>query len=136
MSGEEQTIVVMSDQVIWRDNPTLQGGKLALLVDDPTLAGPVVMRFKIPANTKHQPHSHPHAEVVTVLSGKIGCGEGEKFDASAGRMGEPGTFAMVPANRPHFVWTENEEAVVQVQSSGRSVSNLSTHPTTRATNSR
>ena len=73
------------------------------------------MRFKIPANTKHQPHSHPHAEVVTVLSGKIGYGEGEKFDASVGRMGEPGTFAMVPANRPHFVWTESEDAVVQVQ---------------------
>lgn len=115
MSGEEKTIVVNSNQVAWRDNPTLQGGKMAVLAGDPTKAGPVVMRFKIPANTKHQPHLHPHAEVVTVLSGRIGYGEGEKFDASRGQMGEPGTFAMVPANQPHFVWTEDEDSVVQVQ---------------------
>ena len=113
--GEEETIVVNADQVIWRDNPTLEGGKLAVLAGDPTKAGPVVMRFKIPANTKHQPHSHPHAEVVTVLNGRIGYGEGEKFNASRGQVGEPGTFAMVPANQPHFVWTEDEDAVVQVQ---------------------
>lgn len=118
MSSEENTIVVMHDQVVWRDNPTLAGGKLALLAGDPAKKGPVVMRFKIPANTKHQPHWHPHSEVVTVLNGRIGYGEGDKFDSSKGQMGEPGTFAIVPANKRHFVWTENEDAVVQVQFDG------------------
>lgn len=113
-----KTIVLLHDQIIWRDNPTLAGGKLALLAGDPTQEGPVVMRFKLPANTKHQPHWHPHREIVTVLSGRIGYGEGEKFDPSKGQMGEPGTFAIVPANQPHFVWTESDEAVVQVQFDG------------------
>jgi len=118
MSSGEKTVVVMHDQVVWRDNPTLTGGKLAILAGVPTKEGPVVMRFKIPANTKHQPHWHPHAEVVTVLNGRIGYGEGETFDPSKGLIGEPGTFAMVPANQRHFVWTENEDAVVQVQFDG------------------
>ena len=87
MSDEEKTIVVMHDQVVWKDNPTLAGGKLALLSGYPTKDGPVVMRFKIPANTQHQPHWHPHAELVTVLNGRISYGEGEKFESLKGPDG-------------------------------------------------
>jgi hypothetical protein len=28
---------------------------------------------------------------------------------------EAGTFAVVPAKRSHYIWTEDEEAIVQVQ---------------------
>jgi len=75
----------------------------------------VAMRFKFPANRRQPPHSHPHAEIVTVLSGRVGYGEGELFDTSKGEIGKSGTFAVVPAKKVHFVWTEDEEAVVQVQ---------------------
>ena len=44
------------------------------------------------------------------MSPAIGYGEGERFDASKGQRQGPGTFARVPANQPHFVWTENEDA--------------------------
>jgi len=47
-------------------------------------------------------------------------GEGEKFDASNAEVGEVGTFAIVPANQAHFVWTGGEEAIVQLQFEGPS----------------
>jgi hypothetical protein len=30
-------------------------------------------------------------------------------------MVEPGTFAVVPAKRSHYIWTGDEEVIVQVQ---------------------
>ena len=113
--GDTQTIVVTPDQLNWIDNPTIQGGKIAVLTGDPTKAETVVMRVKFPANRRQPPHSHPHAEIVTLLSGSLGYGEGESFDTSKGQIGGAGTFAIVPANQAHFVWTENEEAIAQVQ---------------------
>jgi len=118
MSGgtaRTQTVVVRPDQLNWMVNPTIQGGEMAVLTGDPTKAETVVMRFKFPPNRQHAPHSHPHSEIVTVLRGRMGYGEGDKFDTSKGEISGAGTFAIVPANQAHFVWTENEEAVVQVQ---------------------
>jgi quercetin dioxygenase-like cupin family protein len=80
MSGarfaDAETIVVKPDQLTWMDNPTIQGGQMAILIGDLTKAETVVMRFKFPANRRQPPHSHPHAEIVTVLSGSVGYGEG------------------------------------------------------------
>ncbi len=50
-----------------------------------------------------------------MLSGRLGYGLGDAFDTSKGRMLEAGTFAVVPAKRAHYIWTDNEEAIVQVQ---------------------
>jgi quercetin dioxygenase-like cupin family protein len=48
---------------------------MVILTGDPTKAETVVMRFKFPANGRQRPHSHPHAEIVTMLSGSFGYGE-------------------------------------------------------------
>ncbi|WP_128919695.1 hypothetical protein [Bradyrhizobium nanningense] len=45
---------------------------------------------------------------------------GERFDASNPEIGKVGTFAIVPAGQAHFVWTLDEEAVVQLQFEGPS----------------
>ena len=53
MSGavvDSRTIVVKPDQLTWMDNPTIQGGQMAILTGDPARAETVVMRFKFPAN--------------------------------------------------------------------------------------
>jgi hypothetical protein len=68
------------------------------------------MRVKFPANCKHPPYSHPYREVATVISGRIGFAAGDTFDTSKGDIGGAGSLGVVPANRSHFVWTENEEA--------------------------
>ena len=89
-----------------------------MLHGDPTKAGTVVLRFKFPPNRQTPPHRHPYAEYTTVLSGKVYHGEGEKFDASNPEIGMVGTFAIVPAGQAHFVWTLDEEAIVQLQFEG------------------
>jgi quercetin dioxygenase-like cupin family protein len=107
---------VTPDALVWKDNPALpKGAQVAILVGDPTKAGEVVVqRVKLPANYQVPPHTHPYAETVTLLSGSVGFGMGEKFDAKAG-LSKPGTLFANPATHAHFVWTGNEEAIVQVQ---------------------
>src|SRR5260370_18201072 len=76
---------VKRDELIWKDNPALpKGAQVAILLGDPTKAEVIVQRVKFPANYQVPPHTHPYAEVVTVLSGSIGFGMGEKLDKGAG----------------------------------------------------
>jgi quercetin dioxygenase-like cupin family protein len=107
---------VMPDTMEWKDNPAIpKGGQVAILVGDPTKAGDVVvLRVKFPADYQIPPHTHPYAETVTVISGSIGYGMGEKLEKSS-EMGKAGAFFANPAKHPHYVWTGNEPAVVQVQ---------------------
>ena len=111
---------VHEDQLKWFDLPLVAGGKAAVLHGDPTKAGTVVLRFKFPPNRQTPPHRHPYAEYTTILSGKVYYGEGEKFDTSNPEIGKVGTFAVVPAGQAHFVWTLDEEAIVQLQFEGPS----------------
>jgi len=110
---------VKPNELTWKDNPALpKGAQFAVLVGDPTKAEMVVQRVKFPANYQVPPHTHPYAEVVTVISGSIGFGMGEKFDKTKGEMLEAGTLNVVPTKHAHFAWTGNEEVIVQVQFTG------------------
>jgi len=111
---------VHEDQLKWFDVPLVAGGRAAVLFGDPTKAGTVVLRFKFPPNRQTRPHRHPYAEYTTILSGKVYYGEGEQFDTSNPAIGKVGTFAIVPAGQAHFVWTMDEEAIVQLQFEGPS----------------
>jgi quercetin dioxygenase-like cupin family protein len=111
---------VHEDELTWFDVPLVAGGKAALLHGDPAKAGTVVLRFKFPPNRQTPPHRHPYVEYTTILSGKVCYGEGEKFDASNPAIGKAGTFAIVPAGQAHFLWTLDEEAIVQLQFEGPS----------------
>src|SRR5438445_12659412 len=73
---------VTPDALAWKDNPAFPKGiRIATLVGDPTKAGEVVvLRIKFPANSRIPPHTHPYAEVVTLISGTIWSSAGEKFE--------------------------------------------------------
>jgi quercetin dioxygenase-like cupin family protein len=107
---------VKPDELTWKDNPALpKGAQTAVLLGDPTKVGEVVVvRVKLPANYAVPPHTHPYAETVTLISGSVGIGMGEKFEKT-NEMAKPGTFYAQPAKHAHFVWTGNEEATLQVQ---------------------
>lgn len=53
-------------------------------------------------------------KVLTVISGSIGSTTGEKFEKK-GEMLKPGPLWVYPAKQPHYAWTGNEEAILQVQ---------------------
>ena len=109
--------LVKPDALTWKDNPSLpKGAQNAVLLGDPTKAGEVVVtRLKLPANYKVPPHTHPYAETVTVISGSVGFGMGEKFDATKGELVKAGALFAQPAKHAHYVWTGKEGAIIQVQ---------------------
>src|SRR6059036_2438724 len=115
--AQDAVTMVKPDALTWKDNPNIpKGGQVAVLVGDPTKAGEVVVqRVKLPANYQVPPHTHPYAETVTVLSGSVGFGMGEKFDATKGELVKAGSFYAQPAKHVHYVWTGNEEVIAQVQ---------------------
>ena len=110
---------VHEDQLKWFDVPLVAGGKAAVLHGDPTKPGTVVLRFKFPPNRQIPPHRHPYDEYTTILKGKVYYGEGETFDASKPEIGKL-VLVIVPAGQAHFVWTLEEEAIVQLQFEGPS----------------
>jgi quercetin dioxygenase-like cupin family protein len=94
-----------------------QGAQTAVVAGDPTKYGPYVMRIKLPANTMIPAHTHDKAENVTVISGTMGLGMGKQADKSVGQQLPTGSFFRVPANTPHFAWTESD-TIVQVNGMG------------------
>jgi quercetin dioxygenase-like cupin family protein len=105
--------------ITWGDGPPSlpPGVKLAVLAGDPTKAGPFTIRLQAPDGYKIPAHTHPTAENVTVISGTLHLGTGDKLDESAGHEMTAGTFAVMPAGMKHFAWMTGE-TVVQVHSTG------------------
>jgi len=114
--AQESATMVKPDALTWKDNPALpKGGQVAILVGNPAKAGSVVVqRTKLPANYKVPPHTHPYAEIITVISGSVGFGMGEKLDTTKGEVVKAGALQAMPAKHAHYLWTGNEEAIIQV----------------------
>ena len=105
--------------LVWGDAPPglPPGAQLAVLSGDPTKKGVFTVRLRMPAGYKIPPHTHPTAELVTVISGSIHRGNGDKFDEAAGQKMSVGSFAAIPAGTKHFAWA-TEEAVIQIHGEG------------------
>jgi quercetin dioxygenase-like cupin family protein len=76
-------VQILPDDIKWADYPALPpGGQTAALAGDPREAGPFAFRFKMPADYKIMPHTHPEDRMYTVISGTLYVGLGDKFDAT------------------------------------------------------
>ena len=116
--AQDTAKLVKVDDVAWKDHAFFKGVQQAVLMGDPSKAEVVVQRLRFPPNFRIPPHTHPYAEVVTVISGSVGFGRGEKFDPAKGEMVKAGSVNAVPAKQSHYVWTGNEGGVVQIQFTG------------------
>ena len=98
------------DQVKWGPAPPAlpPGAESAALSGDPMTDSPFVLIVKLPANYQIAAHSHPKNENVTVLSGTLFVGMGDKLDTSAGKPLAAGGYALMPANMNHYVFTQAE----------------------------
>ncbi len=111
--------VISPSEVQWADAPPSlpPGAKMAVLDGDPNKAGSFTIRMKAPGGYKIAPHTHPTAERVTVISGSMKIGMGDKLDeASAQEMG-PGSFVLLPAGMKHYA-ISNGESIIQISSEG------------------
>jgi quercetin dioxygenase-like cupin family protein len=102
----------------WADVPSLPpGAKLAVIEGPLNEAVPFTMRIQLPANYQIPAHWHPAIEHVTVISGTVNMGLGDKLDRSKTKALSEGGVAIMQPKTNHFLWTD-KEAVVQVHGVG------------------
>jgi quercetin dioxygenase-like cupin family protein len=117
--GQKLFRAIAAEDLEWQPFPAFPPeARLAVLVGDPRLAAPYVIRVKLPANAKIMPHRHPEDRVYTVVSGVFYIGLGEKFDESALTAHAPGSVIVLPGNQSHFHWARSGEYVTQVTAIG------------------
>ena len=94
-----------------------KGAKLAVLQGDPGKAGLFTIRATMPNGYKVMPHWHSNDEMVTVLSGHIYMGMGDKLDLKHADLVGPGGFMAMPAKAHHYVQARGP-VVIQVHAMG------------------
>ena len=111
-------VCILPGDMMWSRDARVHGLQPAVLFGNPNVAGPYIQRIKFPANFRLPPHWHPNeGRMVTVLSGTLYFGFGDKFDESKLRALPAGTFFVEPQNTPHFALTK-EEVVLQLNAIG------------------
>ena len=93
------------------------GSTLAVLYGDPGQAAPFGLRAQLPAGYRIPPHWHPTAEHLTIVSGTIAFGMGEKFDESTMKTLPAGGYAEMPAEMRHYLKVQ-AAAVLEVHAMG------------------
>jgi hypothetical protein len=110
---------VLNEDIVWAPFPAFPpAARLAIVVGNPMLAGPYVIRVRLPGGTKMMPHMHQEDRVYTVISGIFYIGRGELFDAKLLQAYPPGSVVVLPGNTHHFHWAQSGEYVTQVYGFG------------------
>ena len=111
-------MMVAPSELTWVDMPTLPAGAKVAVIEGPLNEPvPFILRLKLPANYEIPAHWHPWIEHVTVISGTLNMGMGDKLDRSTTKALHAGSVAVIQASINHFSWT-NDETIVQVHGIG------------------
>lgn len=103
----------------WSSHPALPGLPSIVMAGDPNKSGPYAMRVKLPANFKADPHWHTdEIRMITILSGILYFGYGDRFDESKLKALGPGSFFTEPKYMPHFAVTREDEVILQLDAVG------------------
>ena len=89
-----------ADEFKWDISP--RGNARANILGDDAKPSIYVNRTRFPPNTKIQPHSHPDDRIVTVVSGVLYMGYGERLDESATKRLPAGSIWTEPAQPASF----------------------------------
>lgn len=119
-----QHVTVSSSALKWGDAPPSlpPGARLAVVSGDPTKTGPFTLRAQVPAGYRVPGHWHPTDEHLTVLSGTVSLGMGDKFDEAALKNVSVGGYVLMPAEMRHF-FLARTAATFQVHGMGPFVVN-------------
>jgi quercetin dioxygenase-like cupin family protein len=113
----DHTIFKPSDIVFHPAPGFPKGAQIVLLRGDLSKAEPYTIRFKLPGGFTVLSHWHDKDEELTVLSGTVNVGTGDKVDKSASTALPAGGYQVVPAMAHHYVWT-TEDTVFQLDGMG------------------
>lgn len=117
--GPDKAIIVKPGDIQWKDGPPSfeAGSQMAVLEGSPGESGFFNLRIKLPDGFRISPHWHPRVERVTVISGSVRLGHGEKFDREATELLNAGSYVSLPPKMVHYAVTEGE-TVVQLTTIG------------------
>lgn len=120
----EQKVEFFPGDVKYTTNPA-SPAQSAVLYGDPSKAGMYVLRVRIPAHTRLPVHTHPdQVRIVSILSGTLYFGYGEKFDEAKLIAYGAGSFYKEPIGAAHYSWTKDGEVICDVIGIGPSTTNL------------
>jgi quercetin dioxygenase-like cupin family protein len=111
--------VTKASEVKWGPAPPSlpPGAQLAVMSGDPGSKGFVSLRAKMPAGYIIRPHFHPTDEHVTVLSGTLSVGMGDKLDSATAKHVGPGGYFIAAAQMHHYAVAKTA-VVIQVDLEG------------------
>jgi quercetin dioxygenase-like cupin family protein len=117
-SMDDQVFVNTGD-IKWGAAPPVlpKGAKLAVLYGDPGKPGPYVLRLAAPANYRIPPHWHTQTENLTIVSGALYLGMGDKLVAKEAHALKAGGYHYLPAKQHHYAFTRGA-TVIQVSGEG------------------
>jgi anti-sigma factor ChrR (cupin superfamily) len=115
----DDMIVAHPDSLKWGPAPPVlpKGAEISVVTGDPSKVGSYVIRVKVPTNYQIPAHWHSTAENLTVLSGVVNVGMGDKLDKNRSSELEVGGFIFLPSKMNHFLWVSGP-AVFQIHAEG------------------
>ena len=114
-AAEAEQRLINEKDIKWTTAP--DGSKYAVLLGDARQAGPYVMRFISLPGDKVLPHWHSQDEYITVLSGTVHIGLGDKFDPSKAQALHAGGFYFLPGKTHHYMIIKTR-SLMQVSGNG------------------
>lgn len=110
---------ILPEDIEWKPFPAFPpSARLAVLVGEPTQAGPYLIRVRVPSGVKLMPHKHPEDRIYTVISGVFYIGLGAQFEAEDLKAYPPGSVVVLPGDTWHFHWAKSGEYITQVTAIG------------------
>lgn len=106
------------EELKWAAQPN--GNQQAVMAGNQKETGLYMYRTRFPANYRNKPHFHPDQRIVTVMSGTLYVGYGEKMDDNQMKALPAGSIFTEPPRQPHYVWAKDGEVVIQVTGYGPS----------------
>ncbi len=117
--GEQGYQEIAADAISWRSTSPNgpSGSQIAVMTGDPNNPGLFSVRLKLPPGYKTMPHWHPQTQFITVLSGTLRYGVGDKWDPAAMREVPAGGFLEMQGRTSHYAAVESE-TILQVSGNG------------------
>jgi hypothetical protein len=110
---------ILTEDIDWKPFAAFPPSvRLAVIVGQPSEAGPYTIRVRVPRGVKLMPHRHPEDRVYTVISGIFYIGLGDQFDADKLEAYASGSVIVLPGDTWHFHWAKSSEYITQVTAIG------------------
>jgi mannose-6-phosphate isomerase-like protein (cupin superfamily) len=118
-SGATKAVTLIPPEAIrWTPSPKLPRVQVAVMDGDPKkLDSSYTLRLKLPDAYTIPLHWHPDTERLTVLSGVVLFGAGNKMDPAKTTALGPGSYIVIPATVRHWV-TARGPTIFQVSGLG------------------